>query len=242
MPVVISLFAGVGAQFFDNSGDPLTGGLIYTYAAGTTSPLATYTSSTGLAPHANPIVLDAAGRVNEIWLDSANSYKFVLKTSGGVTIATYDNVYGSDASFSQVINGSLTINGGPLTVNGEASITGNVGIGTGPSTDVKLYINSTDAVRVPVGTTAERPANSATGYLRFNSTLSSFEGYNGTSWDSVGGGATGGGTNKIFYLNGQTVTVDYSVPSGQNAGTFGPISVASGVTVTVPSGSTWTVT
>lgn len=240
MTVVISLFAGVGAQFFDNSGIPLSGGLIYTYAAGTTSPLPTYTSSTGLAPHTNPIVLDAAGRVNEIWLDSASTYKFVLKTSTGITIATYDNVYGSDSTFSQVINGSLTVNGGPLTVNGDAYVSGRLGIGT-TTPAVKLDIVGTDAIRAPVGTTAQRPSG-VTGYLRFNTTLGSFEGFNGTSWDSVGGGATGGGTDKMFYLNGQTVTVNYSIPSGQNAGTFGPISVASGITVTVPSGSTWTVT
>ena len=240
MTVVISLFAGVGAQFFDNSGVPLSGGLIYTYAAGTTSPLPTYTSSTGLAPHTNPIVLDAAGRVNEIWLDSASTYKFVLKTSTGITIATYDNVYGSDSTFSQVINGSLTINGGPLTVNGDASISGRLGIGT-TTPAVKLDIVGTDAIRAPVGTTAERPAG-VTGYLRFNTTQNSFEGFNGTSWGSIGGGATGGGTDQIFYLNGQTVTTNYSIPSGQNAGTFGPISVAGGITVTVPSGSTWTVT
>jgi len=92
-----------------------------------------------------------------------------------------------------------------------------------------------------VGTTAERPTG-ATGYLRFNSTLSRFEGYNGTAWGSIGGGATGGGTDQMFYLNGQTVTTSYSIPADQNAGTFGPITVASGATVTVPSGSTWTVT
>lgn len=240
MPVVISLFAGVGAQFFDNSGVPLSGGLIYTYAAGTTSPLPTYTSSTGLSAHTNPIVLDAAGRVNEIWLDSASTYKFVLKTSTGITIATYDNVYGSDSTFSQVINGSLTINGGPLTVNGDAYVSGRLGIGT-TAPAVKLDIVGTDAIRAPVGTTAERPAG-VTGYLRFNTTQNSFEGFNGTSWGSIGGGATGGGTDQIFYLNGQTVTTNYSIPSGQNAGTFGPISVASGAVVTVPSGSTWTVT
>ena len=240
MTVVISLFAGVGAQFFDNSGTPLSGGLIYTYAAGTTSPLATYTSSTGLSPHTNPIVLDAAGRVNEIWLDSASTYKFVLKTSTGITIATYDNVYGSDSTFSQVINGSLTINGGPLTVNGDAFISGRLGIGT-TTPAVKLDIVGTDAIRAPVGTTAQRPAG-VTGYLRFNTTQNSFEGYNGTAWGSIGGGATGGGTDQMFYLNGQTVTTNYSIPAGQNAGTFGPISIAGGITVTVPSGSTWTVT
>jgi hypothetical protein len=233
MAVVISLFAGAGAQFFDSNGDPLSGGLIYTYAAGTTTPRVTYTSSTGLVPHTNPIVLDAAGRVNEIWLDSALLYKFVLKTSTGITVGTYDNVYGAATTFSPTVDGDLT-------VNGNAYISLRVGIGT-TTPAVKLDINSTDAVRVPVGTTAERPTG-ATGYLRFNSSQGSFEGFNGTAWGSIGGGATGGGTDQMFYLNGQTVNTSYSIPAGQNAGTFGPITVASGATVTVPTGSTWTVT
>lgn len=98
MPTVtLSIFGGVGAQFFDNSGVILTGGKIYTYEAGTTTPLPTYTSSTGNTPHTNPIVLDSAGRVpgGEIWNDYSKLYKFVLKTSADVTIATYDNVGGS---------------------------------------------------------------------------------------------------------------------------------------------------
>lgn len=94
MPTVaLSVFGGVGAQFFDNSGAPLSGGKIYTYQAGTTTPLATYTSSVGNIAHTNPIVLDSAGRVpgGEIWV-ALQLYKFVLKTSADVTIATYDNV------------------------------------------------------------------------------------------------------------------------------------------------------
>jgi len=116
---------------------------------------------------------------------------------------------------------------------------GNVGIGTA-SAAVKFAVSSTDSILIPVGTTAQRPTG-ATGYLRFNSDTTSFEGYNGTAWGSIGGGATGGGTDAIFYLNGQTVTTNYSIPSGQNAGTFGPISVNSGATVTIPSGSTWSI-
>lgn len=95
MPAVsLSIFGGVGAQFFDNSGYVLSGGKIYTYEAGTTTPLATYTSSTGNTAHTNPIVLDSAGRVpgGEIWNALQQLYKFVLKTSADVTIATYDNV------------------------------------------------------------------------------------------------------------------------------------------------------
>jgi hypothetical protein len=117
--------------------------------------------------------------------------------------------------------------------------TDRVGIGTA-TLSVKFSIAATDAMLVPVGTTGERPTG-ATGYLRFNSTTSSFEGHNGTAWGSIGGGATGGGADQMFYLNGQTVNTNYSIPSGQNAGTFGPITVASGATVTVGSGSTWTI-
>jgi hypothetical protein len=98
MPTVtLSIFGGVGAQFFDGSGNPLTGGKIYTYEAGTTTPLATYTSSTGATPHTNPIVLDSAGRVpgGEIWNIYSQLYKFVLTDANDVVIATYDNVGGS---------------------------------------------------------------------------------------------------------------------------------------------------
>ena len=98
MAVNLSLLAGAGAQFFDNSGNVLTGGKLYTYLAGTTTPAATYTTSAGNVAHSNPIVLDAAGRVpsgGEIWLTDDVSYKFILKTSADVTIATYDNVTGN---------------------------------------------------------------------------------------------------------------------------------------------------
>jgi hypothetical protein len=91
--VNLSAFGGVGWQFFDNNGAPLAGGLIYTYAAGTTTPQATYTTNAGTIAHPNPIVLNSAGRVpgGEIWLLLTN-YKFVLQTSAAVLIATYDNV------------------------------------------------------------------------------------------------------------------------------------------------------
>jgi hypothetical protein len=98
MPTVtLSIFAGVGAQLFDDSGNVLTGGKIYTYEAGTTTPLASYTSSAGTTAHSNPIILNAAGRVptGEIWLDYTELYKFVVTTSTDVLIATYDNVGGS---------------------------------------------------------------------------------------------------------------------------------------------------
>jgi hypothetical protein len=95
MTVNLSPFAGVGAQFFDDNGDPLSGGKIFTYAAGATTPKATYTDFTGGTPNANPIILDAAGRTpNEVWLTYGDAYKFILKTSTDITVGTYDNIDG----------------------------------------------------------------------------------------------------------------------------------------------------
>lgn len=96
MAVALSPIGGAGAQFFDNNGNPLVGGKIYTYEAGTTTPLATYTTLAGTTAHTNPIILDSAGRVpgGEIWLTLPDLYKFVLKTSADVTIGTYDNIQG----------------------------------------------------------------------------------------------------------------------------------------------------
>jgi hypothetical protein len=86
---------GNGQQFFDNTGLPLNGGLIYTYQAGSTTPLATYTDINGTIANSNPIVLDSSGRPpNEVWLTYGFNYKFVVKTSAGVTLGTYDNIYG----------------------------------------------------------------------------------------------------------------------------------------------------
>jgi hypothetical protein len=101
MAVNLSPYGGVGAQFLDNSGNVLTGGKIFTYAAGTTTNQATYTSSNGGIPHSNPIILDASGRVpgGEIWLTDGSAYKFILRDSNDVLIATYDNVVGINSNF-----------------------------------------------------------------------------------------------------------------------------------------------
>jgi len=86
---------GNGFQFFDNNGAPLNAGKIYTYQAGSSTPLATYTTSSGLTANANPIILGTSGRPpNDIWLSEGFFYKFILKDSADVTIQTYDNLYG----------------------------------------------------------------------------------------------------------------------------------------------------
>jgi hypothetical protein len=108
------------ARFVDANGAPLAGGLIYSYSAGTTTPLATYTDSTAGTPNANPVVLDSAGTAN-IWL-SSSMYKIVVKTSAGVQISSTDNVSAVPPITTLT---SLTIGGG-LTVNGTATLNGTV--------------------------------------------------------------------------------------------------------------------
>lgn len=93
MSINISAFAGAGAQFFDANGAPLSGGLIYSYLAGTTTAATTFTSRAGTSNNTNPIVLDAAGRTPaEIWLTGGSLYKFILKSSTFVQIGLYDNI------------------------------------------------------------------------------------------------------------------------------------------------------
>ena len=113
MIVSLSILAGAGWQFFDDNGNPLSGGLLYTYLAGTTTPATTYTSSNGVTANSNPIVLDAAGRISqEVWLTVGVDYKFILKTSLGVTVWTKDDIPGGvsseDVPFLQAGTGAVT--------------------------------------------------------------------------------------------------------------------------------------
>ena len=93
-------------QFFDANGDPLVGGLLYTYEAGSTTPLVTYTDSTGVSANTNPITLDSRGEAN-VWLGAA-IYKFALYTSAGVLIWTVDNINGSTFSVNATGDGTTT--------------------------------------------------------------------------------------------------------------------------------------
>jgi hypothetical protein len=133
-------------QFFDNSGHPLAGGRLWTYAAGTTTPLSTFTDSSGLTPNPDPIILDSAGRPpfgTSIWI-GASSYKFVLQNSMGVQIWSVDNVTNQNISLlgsnniwtgtntwnsTSTFNSSVSFNSGftstgPNTLNGGGALNG----------------------------------------------------------------------------------------------------------------------
>ena len=102
----------------------------------------------------------------------------------------------------------------------------------------KVIHNYTSSLTVPTGTTAQRDGSPAVGMFRHNSTLNQFEGYNNGAWGAIGGGAgaTGGGTDEVFFESDQTATTSYTLSSGKHAHTVSP-TINSGVTITVPSGA-----
>ena len=102
----------------------------------------------------------------------------------------------------------------------------------------KVIHNYTSSLTIPSGTTAQRDGSPAVGMFRHNSTLNQFEGYNNGAWGAIGGGAgaTGGGTDEVFFESDQAATTDYTLSSGKHAHTVSP-TINSGVTITVPSGA-----
>ncbi len=162
----------------------------------------------------------------------------------------------------------LTTTGVPITTNGTITITGTLGIANGGtnltafgsgvsgalaanatgSGGMVLSTNATATmanltvltyIQVPTGNTAVRPTG-ANGALYYNTQTGRYEGYAGSAWDSLGA-ATGGGSDSVFYLNDNVVTTSYTIPTGQNAMSTGPLTINAGVTITVPAGSAWKV-
>ena len=125
---------------------------------------------------------------------------------------------------------------GSIAADGQTPITGAL---VGLSNTIQF--GGTGQITLPVGTTAERSASPYSGMIRYNTTFSQFEGYSAGTWSQVGGGATGGGGDQVFVENSVTVTTSYTLSTGKNAESVGPITINSGVTVTIPSGQRWVV-
>jgi hypothetical protein len=106
---------------------------------------------------------------------------------------------------------------------------------------VNPVFTGTGFMLIPKGTTAERPVSPVNGEIRYNTTTSQFEGYQGGAWGQLGGGATGGGPDEVFVENSRVVTTNYTIPVGKSAESVGPITINSGITVTVSSGERWVV-
>ena len=170
-------------QFFDAAGVPLVGGKVYTYAGGTTTPIATYTTQAGNVNNTNPIILDSRGQAN-IWLFPSIAYKYVITDANDVTQYTVDNILVpiDDLSFSSPPPmGDVAPNSGAFT--------------TLSATDNVTFTGS-GATQLQVGSTSDRPTP-VIGMIRYNSALAAFEGYGATGWSAIGGGAGATGTQRV---------------------------------------------
>ena len=167
--------------------------------------------------------------------------QFVSATSTGVDI-TGGTINGTSIGETTRSSGKFTT----LSANSTLGVTGATTLSstlavTGYATfGDNGEFNGTGALKIPVGTTAQQPTP-ATGMIRYNTTLSQFQGYSSGTWSQIGGGATGGGSDQVFVLNDQVVTTDYTIPSTKNASSAGPITIDTGVTVTISTGSTWVI-
>ncbi len=132
------------AQFLDSTGAPLVGGKVYTYAAGTTTPLATFTDASATTPNTNPIILDSRGECN-LWFATATSYKVILKDADDVQQWSVDNIatYGTIASQN---SNNVTITGGSITgVTATFNLTGDI-TGNAATVTNGVYLTATQTL------------------------------------------------------------------------------------------------
>jgi len=176
-------------------------------------------------------------KINEIFTALRTFSSGSSDPSGAANIAQYQAHINTSTNLLKI---ATAVSGDSATYNTLGNITlDNLGhvVAASPTMTGDVTMSSTGFLKVPVGTTAQRPGSAAAGQFRYNSTTGEFEGYT-NAWGSIGGGAgaTGGGNDEVFFESDTNVTTDYTITSGKNAHTVSPI-INSGVTVTVLSGS-----
>ena len=212
-------------------------------SSGSTTGNAATATALETARNIGGVSFDGTGNINLPGVNTSGNQD----TSGTAAIATTVTVAdeSSDTTcfplFSTAATGNLAPKSGSnLTFNSDTGVLGATTFsGSGSSlTGVVIETASTGSAEIPVGTTAQRDGSPATGMFRFNSTTSGFEGYNGSEWGSSGGGAgaTGSGGDEVFVENERVVTTSYTLSTNKSAMCVGPLTINTGVTVTIPSG------
>ena len=164
--------------------------------------------------------------------------------SGQITLNCENNSHGvkiKGPPHSAGANYTLTLPNDTGT-NGRALITNGSGVSSWSTVEYTPRTSATGSSNLSVGTTAQRDGSPAAGMIRYNSTLSQFEGY-GSAWGAIGGagGATGGGSDEWAIEMDNTITTSYTITTGKNVVSAGPLTINSGAIVTVPSGSNWVI-
>jgi hypothetical protein len=142
------------------------------------------------------------------------------------------------------ITGPLQMGGNKVTNMSAATVSGDAveyAQFATPTFTGNVTMLSTGYVLIPSGTIAQRPVSPVNGEIRYNTDYNAFEGYANGAWGNIGGGATGGGGDQVFVENGTTVTTSYTLTTGKNAESVGPISINATKTVTIPSGQRWVI-
>jgi cytoskeletal protein CcmA (bactofilin family) len=237
-----STVGGFGVRIIAASGTGVTvpnGGVTPVYCDGTNFYSLELTSTVGnfnvngnltVTGNTNAVAATYTGNVAALNISTAN----VTATGAGAFTGNVSALNISTANVTATGSGAFTGDVSANNVTITTTLTGNNANLSG-----QVNMTSTGAVLVPAGTTAERPT-AASGQFRFNSSLTRFEGYNGTNWGTLGG-ATGGGNDQVFYENGQNVTTDYTIAGTKNAMSAGPITIDGGATVTVDTGANWVI-
>ena len=253
----------------DNDGDPLTGGDLY---------------------------FNTTDGVMKVWTGTAWVITYVPGEAINITNSASGNLTSTNVQASlqelQTDIDTLNTNVGSNDTDIAANATNIASNTTALGTKVPRT-STTGSAELPVGTTGERDGSPAQGMIRFNTSLTQFEGYDGSAWGAIGGGgfdvlaspptspapqggdvywdndegipyiyydqgggqaqwiplvpqqnpksAEGGGNDEVFHENDQAVTTDYTIATGRNAMTAGPITINTGATVTISAGSTWVV-
>lgn len=194
---------------------------------------------------ANLATFPVTGEAGKIYvaLDTNKTYRWSGSTYIYITSGAVDSVAGKTGVV-LLVKGDVGLGSVDNTSDADKPISTATQTALNTKQDAATAVtkdSATGIAYIPAGTSAQRPASPVFGAQRANSTTGAMEWWNGTVWAPMGGGATGGIGNAAFYENDATITADYTITTNKNAMTAGPVSIANGVTVTIPNGSVWSI-